>query len=160
MRNLIKILFILPLISTLSLKAAQYETDDVADIVYDLSPEEQAQLDQDLDAEPTIHENSVTSSENFRKAYNYLKRVSVIKGDGHKKTIKAVQVFQAQSKKISSASDSKAWSTEEFIFKNSAPIYVNDFLGKLQQWVNRAQVMTEEDQALNFIETENNKLEF
>lgn len=158
MKTLLKIFFVVPLLSTVNLKASQYETDDVADIVYDLPVADQTKIDQDLEAEPTVGENSAVSVENFRKSYNYLKRITVLKGENHKKTLKAAKVFEIQKIQVKNENHAPLqWSTE--VFETAAPFYTNDFLGRFQQWINHSAVMTEEDQALNFIATENNKLE-
>lgn len=158
MKNLAKFLMVGSLILTQNSPASQYETDDVSEIVYDLPADEQSKLSQDLELEQTVFEDSIPSSANFRAAHNFMQHTSVIKGADHKKTKKAAKAFDVQKKNQKFSLPNDHWSAEIFETKNSEPVYLNDFLERLQKWALGA-VVTEQDQALNFGSTNNNKLE-
>ena len=159
MKNLAKILIVAPLLLTTSVNASQYETDENTEIVYDLPASEQQKLSQDLDPEPTVLEESRVSSDNLRKSHNYLQRITVLKGTDSKKTKKAKKSYDVQkSLNKTLGTENKHWSTEIFETPNEAPVYLNDFLARLQNWV-MGEPMTEDDQSLNFVTTKNNKLE-
>lgn len=51
------------------------------------------------------------------------------------------------------------WSTEVFEAQDEDSVYVHDFLARLQNWVLGFAPMTEDDQTLQFVATQNNKLE-
>jgi phosphatidylserine/phosphatidylglycerophosphate/cardiolipin synthase-like enzyme len=163
MKKLIKTMLVASSFSSISSLAAQYETDEVAEIVYDLPAQEQDQLNHDLDGEPTVHADSVISLKNFRSAYNYLQRMTVVKGPNHRKTINAAKAYEIQKNNNKQLAQQAPillpWTTEVFETKQSSAVYTNDFLPRLQSWSSGEIAMTEEDQALNFVATKNNKLE-
>lgn len=159
MKNLAKILIVAPLLFSTSVNASQYETDESTEIIYDLPASEQEKLSQDLEPQPTINEESQASSENLRKAHNFFKYVSVIKGADSKKAAKAKKAYDVQkSQNKNLGVNNNHWSTEVFETTGEAPVYLNDFLARLQNWVLGAP-MDEQDQSLNFVATSNNKLE-